>query len=252
MNSRRNQIRTLLTAAVLAGALAVLVGAEDASAQIVNPCARADEVLATTGRGDSDHDDISNCAEVRVTGTNPRDFDTDSDNEPDGTEIDGGTDPVDSDSDDDGVDDGTEIDDGTDPSDADSDNDGEIDGADDDPGNDLGSKIEGQASSLTCPDAAASIIGEIVVLGISIALDAGTDFDGADNCAEVAAKFGSATGVAVEVEVGGTLGSFVALEVEVEDADTDGSDDDEVEDADGDGEDDEQDEGEEDEEDEED
>ncbi len=263
--SEETRIRRGVVAMMLAAtALGVVVLASETAEAQLDPCIRADLNLALYGRGDVDQDDLSNCREMKVLFTNPKDFDTDSDDEPDGIELEDGTDPLDADSDDDGVDDGVEVDQGTDPTDADSDNDGEVDGLDDDPDNDLGSKIEGLATSLTCPDEVGSP-GTIVVLGISINIDGTTDFDGADDCTELSAKFAAAADVAVEVEVVGTLGSFTATELEVEDADNDGSpdeidddddndgtDDDEDEDDDGDGEGDDEDEGEEDEEDEED
>ncbi len=204
-------------AALLVG-WALILGAGSASA--APNCDRANQRLAETGRGDRDFDGLSNCEEKRILGTSARDPDSDDDGLDDGEELAAGTDPLDPDSDDDGLDDGTEQTIGTDPLDVDSDGDGEIDGDDPDPANDLDSEIEGTLDAITCP--AAGGTGSLTLLGIEVALDGTEEYDGAESCEDLAARFAAAGGAHVEVEVDGVLGSFVALEVDLDDADHDG------------------------------
>ena len=207
-----------------------LVGGES-SAQDADRCARADDRLATRGRGDSDYDGLSNCREKHLLGTSHKDPDSDDDGVDDGDEIADGTDPLDPDSDDDGLDDGEEADLGTDPSDPDSDDDGVDDGEDPDPRDDLDSEIEGNVDAISCGTAAS-----IVVLGIPIEINDETEYEGAETCGDLASRF-AANGMAhVEVDVLGTLASgFIAEEVELDDADGDGSPDDVDDDDDNDG-----------------
>jgi hypothetical protein len=80
---------------------------------------------------DTDHDGLSDGAEINTHHTDPLDADTDDDGLKDGDEVNTHhTDPLDPDSDDDGLNDGTEVGVGTDPLDADSDDDGIPDGRD--------------------------------------------------------------------------------------------------------------------------
>ncbi len=179
------------------------------------PCAQADARLANTGRGDRDHDGLSNCAEKHIYGTDHRDFDSDDDGVPDADELDDGTDPVSADSDDDGLEDGDEDGEGCDPNDDDSDDDGTPDGEDCDPADELESEIEGTVQELTCPTADTN--GTLKVLGIAITLAPTTEFDEVASCAELA------VGAHVEVTVtGDATTELVAHEVETEDADNDG------------------------------
>lgn len=182
-------------------------------------CDRANQRLAETGRGDRDFDGLSNCEEKRILGTSAKDPDSDDDGLDDGDELAMGTDPLDPDSDDDGLEDGEEEHIGSDPLDADSDDDGEIDGDDPDPANDLDSEIEGDLDAISCP---AGGPGSLTLLGIEVALDGTEEYDGAESCEDLAARFAADGGAHVEVEVAGVLGSFTALEVDLDDADHDG------------------------------
>jgi hypothetical protein len=197
-------------------------------------CARANERLAQTGRGDRDYDGLSNCVERFQTGTAFRDADTDDDGLDDGDEVADGTDPLEEDSDDDGASDGEETDSCTDPNDPDSDGDGEVDGDDPDPEDELESVVEGPLESIDCPSG--DTAGSLVVLGMTIALPAGTDFEHVTSCEALAEHLATAGAAHVEVEVTGDAASgLTAVEVELEDEDLDGSPDDVDEDDDGDG-----------------
>jgi len=241
-SGRRQGAVFLMAVFVLLGA-ALLLRVPKLLAEAQEPCAKADARLAATGRGDRDHDGLSNCAERKILGTDPGDFDSDDDGEPDGSEVADGTDPSDGDSDDDGLDDGEENDAGTDPVDADSDDDGTPDGDDADPGDELKSEIAGSLQAITCPTAEAA--GSLTVLGFSIALTSDTQFEGGEGCADLAARFAANGGAQVEVEVSGEgCSGLVATEVESEDADNDGSPDETDEDDDNDGISDDDDEGE--------
>ena len=205
-------------------------------AQATNPdtgqCAAADARLAAKGTGDSDHDGLSDCRERKISGTLPRDFDSDDDGLADGVEdanhngvVDSGeTDPTLADSDDDGLSDGVEDAVGSDPNDRDSDDDGILDGdkngpdtEDQDPNNDLDSEIRGMIDSLTC-EAPASI----VVLGITIAIDDQTRYEGPQGCASLKAAIDANGGAHAQVEVR-EGGGLVAEKISVDDADNDGS-----------------------------
>ena len=183
-------------------------------------CAAADSRLAAKGTGDSDHDGLSNCREIKILGTSPRDFDSDDDGVADGTEVADGTNPKDVDSDDDGLSDGDEAAVGSDPNDVDSDDDGIADGTDTDPNSDLDSEIRGAIASLTCPTGGAD--GSIVVLGITIAVNDQTRFEGPQDCASLQAAIAANGGAHAQVEVQ-EGGGLVADKVSVDDADNDGS-----------------------------
>lgn len=186
-----------------------------------DPCARANQRLEQTGRGDRDFDGLSDCSEKKVVGTDRRDPDSDDDAIDDGTEIENGTDPLDSDSDDDGLDDGDEDSVGTDPNDPDSDDDGEDDGEDADPADELVNEIEGDLESIDCAG------GTLVLLGIEVSLTPATEWEDPASCEELAASFAANGGAHVEVEVTGDAQSGLqAREVELEDDDNDGSPDD--------------------------
>jgi len=198
-------------------------------AQATNPdtgqCAAADARLAAKGTGDSDHDGLSDCKERKILGTNPRNFDSDHDGVPDATEVADGTNPVDADSDDDGLSDGDEAAIGTDPLVEDTDGDGINDGPtagvpnseDKDPNGELDSEIRGMIDSLTC-EAPASI----VVLGLTIAIDGQTRFEGPQDCPSLKALIAANGGAHAEVEVR-EGGGLVAEKISVDDADNDGS-----------------------------
>lgn len=211
--------KDVLTLAAVA--LLVATAASVVFAQTQDPCARANARLQRTGRGDRDHDGLSNCAEKRVFGTSHRDYDTDDDGVPDGDELENGTDPTDPDTDDDGLDDGSEDDWGTDPTDADTDDDGTPDGEDCDPKDDLENKIEGDLQAITCP---ADVDGSLKTLGITIKLTMDTKFDDVESCADLVARYTTNGGAHVEVKVTGDLGTdgLVARDVELEDDDHDG------------------------------
>jgi len=72
--------------------------------------------------------------------------------------------------------------------------------------------------ALACPDGGAS--GSISVLGIDVALTSDTRFEDVSSCDALAAL---TTPRVVELKVEGTLGSFVATEVQVEDPNDEGT-----------------------------
>lgn len=219
-----------IAAGWLVGVALLLLGAPSANAA---SCERADQIAATTGRGDRDFDGISNCTERNVLGTSQRDPDTDDDDVDDGDEVVDGTDPLDADTDDDGVNDGGEEELGTDPQDADSDDDGEIDGDDPDPTQELEDQIESDVEALVCPADGGN--GSIVLLGIDIVLTPATEYDSVESCQALAERITAHGGAHVEVEVVQTETGLVAEEVELQDGDHDGSPDDVDQDDDGDG-----------------
>jgi hypothetical protein len=210
------RLLTGAAAGLLFGATLAL-GAADARAADGPLCGSQDAKLAATGKGDSDHDGLSNCREKLITGTSAKNADTDDDGVMDGTEVSTGTDPLDADSDHDGLDDGQEMIVGSDPQNADTDDDGLEDGQDADANGVLESKIVGPLDSVTCPPAADA---SLTVLGIAIMLTPDTRYDEGSSCADLAAPS------AVEVKVTGALNSFVAIGVSVEDGDNDGTPDD--------------------------
>jgi len=201
-------------------------------AQATNPdtgqCAAADARTAATGRGDSDHDGLSDCRERKILGTSPRDFDSDDDGVADGTEVADGTNPVDADSDDDGLSDGDEDAVGSDPLNPNSDGDDILsDGDDPDPTGSLDSEIRGMITALTCP-AADGTGGNVVVLGITIAVDAQTRFEGADCPSLQAANAANGVWPHAQVEVQQVNGGgLLADKISVDDANHDGVPDDE-------------------------
>lgn len=202
--------------------LAALLVAPAAQAGL---CDRHEARLAATGKGDRDHDGLSDCTEKKVTFTDRRDFDTDDDGVDDGTEVTDGTDPLDPDTDDDGADDGEERDECTDPSDTDTDDDGEEDGVDSDPLDDLEQRIEGDLEALACPTAAAD--GSATVMGIDIVLPATDDAELLAACDEIAVLLAeSADPVHVEIEIESDENGLVAAEIELDDSDLDGEPDD--------------------------
>jgi len=79
-------------------------------------------------------------------------------------------------------------------------------------------RIVGPMDSVECPNGGAS--GAISVLGIQALLSPDTTFEGVASCDALAAV---TTPTVVELKVQGTLGSFVATEVQVEDANDDGT-----------------------------
>jgi len=227
-SARRNAILTVSMTAILVGA-SLLVGVGRALASSTDRCARAEALLAATGRGDKDFDGISNCKEKFQTGTAYNDPDTDDDGVNDGDELTEGTDPLDPDTDGDGLDDGTENHIGTDPTDVDSDDDGSYDGNDSDPGDELRNQIEGNIESITCPTVAD---GSVSVLGIAITLNQATAYKGVATCADLAAIVATDGTAHVEVEV--TTPPITAIKVHLEDADNNGTPDDIEHDGDGD------------------
>lgn len=203
--------------------LALCAAAPDASARPRDngpPCTREDQRLATTGRGDADHDGLSDCREKRILGTSARDDDSDDDGLEDGAEVLMGTNPLDADSDDDTLADGTEDELGTDPTDVDTDDDGVRDCDDPDPADELASRIASDVQALVCPTAGAD--GSIVLLGIEIALTAETRFEDVASCDELAGLIATAGSAHVEVKVEEAGAALVGLEVEVDDGDHDG------------------------------
>ena len=217
-------------AAILVLAAAGSAALRNVAAATTPNCAKADARLAATGKGDKDHDGLSDCAEKKLLGTNPRDYDSDDDGLADGDEVAGGTNPIDDDSDDDGLNDGDEVAAGTDPQDDDSDDDGTKDGADSDPAHELRSEITGAVQSLKCAE------NTLTILGIPITLTADTKYEGAASCEDLATKLATNSGAHVEVEVtGDATTALVAQEVSLDDADNDGSPDDVDDDDDNDG-----------------
>ncbi|MFT4569462.1 MAG: hypothetical protein ACI8TX_001865 [Hyphomicrobiaceae bacterium] len=214
---------------LLAGAMTASFGLADMAVATDSyaVCEAADLRVLLRGKSDRDMDGLSNCRERNVVGTSHRNPDTDGDGVDDGTELEHGTDPLDDDSDDDGMDDGEERDQCTDPSDEDTDDDGEIDGDDADPLNDLAESVQGFVESLTCP--VGDSAGEIVVLGIAVALDGTTEFPVDGGC-EGLAEIVAAGPVHVEIEVADDGAGLVATEIEVEDEDGDGEPDDSADD----------------------
>ncbi len=77
-------------------------------------------------------------------------------------------------------------------------------------------RIAGPMDSLECPNGGAS--GAISVLGIQVLLSSDTSFEGVASCDALAALTSPPV---VELKVQGTLGSFVATEVQVEDSNND-------------------------------
>jgi len=191
-------------------------------------CSRADTTLATTGRGDSDHDGISNCTEKWALGTNPRDWDSDDDGVADGQEVADGTDPVDVDTDNDGLDDGAEHADGTSATNPDSDDDGIADGQDADPSHDLAERVEGKILAITCPSGGSD--GSLSIHGIVITLKDATEFKHSRTC-DAATMNGAHAKVGLDAADAG----LVAETVRLDDSDKDGSPDDIDSDDDGDG-----------------
>lgn len=186
---------------VILATLGVAALATAAAAQ--QPCAQAEARLARTGKGDRDHDGLSNCLERKVLGTSPRRADTDRD----------------------GMDDGLEVRNGTDPLNADTDADGTVDGADLDPRGELVDKLEGDLESLACPTADAD--GVLGLLGLEIALPDGVPFEGVADCTALADHLAAMGSAHVEVRViGDATEGFVATHVELEDVDNDGVPDD--------------------------
>ena len=198
-------------------------------------CEAADLKLAQTGVGDRDHDGLSNCDERFVLGTDPKNFDSDGDSVSDATEVESGTDPLDADSDQDGVDDGSEQAIGTDPVNPDSDNDGVADGSDADPAHELTSGIEGNATSLVCPDGGSD--GSLSILCGDVVVTGATEFDGVADCASAAAAIAANGGAHARVEIvdDATCGPKVASKIYIDDRDGDGSPDNVDQDDDGNG-----------------
>ncbi len=143
---------------------------------------------------DSDHDGLSDAAEVRKLSSNPLDADSDHDGIDDGDEVAGGTDPVSGDSDDDGT----------------------SDGEDHDPSGELRSKLVGPVGSV---DAAAQTVGMFGCLVV----DASTaELDGF-----ALADLTPGTVVKIELD-GAALPALVARSIEregVAGSDDDGHDD---------------------------
>jgi hypothetical protein len=227
-DSIRTTIVCFCALLVVAGlTLIVDVGTADAA------CRRADRVLARTGRGDRDKDGLSNCREINVLGTKPRDYDTDDDGVADGDEVDNGTDPLDPDTDGDGYGDGDERDSCTNPVDDDTDGDGTGDGDDPDPNDDLQDEVGGAVDEIACPSDVSD--GVIVVLGVEIRLTAETEYRHVGSCEDLAAFLAEAGHAHVAVGVFNDGASLVARRVELEDVDNDGVPDGIDDDDDGDG-----------------
>jgi Bacterial TSP3 repeat len=123
-------------------------------------------------RRDADCDGLTNRQE-RALHTSPSNADTDHDGLSDGAEVDVfGSDPTKADSDGDGLDDGEEVADGTDPSAKDSDGDGIDDGEDDDSGEDMHAKLVGPL------DAADAAAGTVTIFGLTVDASQATLDDG--------------------------------------------------------------------------
>ena len=191
-------------------------------------CSRADAALETTGRGDSDHDGISNCTEKWTLGTNPRDWDSDDDAVADAQEGADGTNPVDADSDDDGLDDGAEHALGTSATDPDSDGDQIGDLQDEDPRHELAERVEGKVLAITCPSGGSD--GSLTIHGIVITLNDATEFKHPHSCDAV-----TMNGAHAKVGLDAADTGLVAETVHLDDADNDGSPDDVDSDDDNDG-----------------
>jgi len=211
-------VHRVLAQACMAACLLWIPSHAQATTPDTGQCAAADARLAAKGVGDSDHDGLSDCREHKILGTNPRNFDSDHDGVPDATEVADGTNPLDVDSDDDGLSDGAEAVAGSDPLVQDSDGDGLVDGTDTDPNGDLDSEIRGAIGSLTC-DAPANV----VVLGITIAVDGQTRFEGPQDCASLQAAIAANGGAHAQVVVQQVGGGLLADKISVDDADNDGS-----------------------------
>ena len=224
-----SKVRIMAMVAVL-----VLVGGTSGFADSSDGvCARAEQKLTRTGKGDADGDGLSNCAERKIHGTKAKAADSDEDGVDDGEEIEDGTDPLDPDTDDDGMNDGEEEEAGTDPNDDDTDDDGEEDGEDLDPNDSLGAFIEGMVSEATCTDDG---IGTLTVLGIPVLIDEETEFEGSDGCAGIAERLAEEGAVHAEFDVDGMLDSgIIASFVGLDDEDGDGEPDELDDDDDGDG-----------------
>jgi hypothetical protein len=183
---------SFVTALAALTALALGAPTPAAAARKGKACARADARLARTGKGDLDGDGVSNCRERRVLRTSISDPDSDGDGLEDGEEVEAGCDAMDPDSDDDG------LSDGDDPS----------------PAPPPVQEMEALLDALTCPQEDAP--GSIAALGVSVALDAETEFEDA-SCAELAELFAAEGDVFVEIEIlEDEAGALRAIEVEVE------------------------------------
>lgn len=223
--------KLMVNVVMLAATLGLILGVTVAvQARSTNPCERADARLAERGRGDRDHDGLSDCRERRVLGTDQKDWDSDHDGRPDGDELADGTDPLDPDTDGDGLSDGDEDAIGSDPSNPDTDGDGIDDGSDLDPAGKLDNRVEGDVQAMTCPTATAD--GALSVLDLIVALTPATRYEHVASCEDLAALVAANASTHVEVKVDGDATSgFSAREVSVEDVDDDGipDDDDSVE-----------------------
>ena len=224
MKPRPNlNIYTLSLGAIVASCVLLLPagGAQRADAA---DCVRADRRVAATGRGDRDHDGVSNCREKSEFHTDVRDPDTDDDGLSDGEEVKYGTDALDRDSDDDGVSDGVEVERGSDPLDDDSDHDGVSDADDLDPLGELRARVAGPVTSVVCPTADSD--GVLSTPCLDVVLTADTRFRGSGSCEDLARLVTDNGGGYVEVELDGDGCGLSAVEVVSKDADNDGSPDD--------------------------
>jgi hypothetical protein len=124
-------------------------------------------------RRDADCDGLTNRQE-RALHTSPSNADTDHDGISDGAEVDVfGTDPTKADTDGDGLDDGDELADGTDPGETDSDGDGIADGDDDDSNEEMHAKLVGPLDAVD-PGAGTVTIFGLTVDASQAALEDGT------------------------------------------------------------------------------
>ncbi len=220
MTKRPNFNTYTLAIGAIVALCAVILPPGGAEGVAAANCVRADQRLAATGRGDRDHDGISNCREKSEFHTNPRDADTDDDGLSDGEERKYHTDALDRDSDDDGVSDGDEVERHTDPLDEDSDHDGESDATDPDPSGELNARLAGPVESVVCPTENAD--GVLSTLCLDVVLTADTRFRGMDSCEEFARRVTDNGGGYVEIALDPNGCELLADEVVSKDADNDG------------------------------
>jgi hypothetical protein len=189
----------------IAPTLAILLGvlfwsaAPAAAKGSKDPCRKADAKLALTGQGDADGDGVSDCRENKVLHTMANDPDTDHD----------------------GLNDGDEVRKFCNPHKPDTDGDGTEDGDDDSPV--IEQKVVAILDALTCPveitppttPPTPPTPGSISALGISVTVDADTEFEH-KSCADLVAQLALGQPIVVEIDIlEDMLGALTATEVEV-------------------------------------